>query len=337
MKRLLVAFAATAMLVACGERESDREQPAHAPSRVASQNGEAVVTLDEATQQRTGLSVSSLQAARVPAEVRAYGTVLDVQALAELARNYAAARARVHAAQAKLQASKAAFERARTLHHEEENISTAQLQAAEAAYRSDEAALSAAESEARTVGAGAEQAWGPVIGRGIAETSPLVMRLIERKDVLLQVTLPPGAAAEPAETAVAEVPGARAVKATLISRSPRTDPNIQGPSYLYGAPAESGLLPGMNVLVRLPSGKPLSGSIVPASAVVWWQGKPWIYLRKDARTFVRRDLAILQTTPDGGYVVSNIAPDTAVVVQGAQMLLSEALRSQAAESAGEGK
>jgi hypothetical protein len=67
---------------------------------------------------------------------------------------------------------------------------------------------------------------------------------------------------------------------------------------------------------------------VPESAVVWLQGKAWVYLRTGPETFVRREVTPDLAGPDGGYIVSGLAADTQVAVRGAQMLLSEEFRAQ---------
>lgn len=67
---------------------------------------------------------------------------------------------------------------------------------------------------------------------------------------------------------------------------------------------------------------------VPAAAVVWMDGTPWIYLRRDDRLFTRVALAPKATPlPDGGYLTPALSRADEVVVQGAQRLLSEEFRA----------
>jgi hypothetical protein len=70
------------------------------------------------------------------------------------------------------------------------------------------------------------------------------------------------------------------------------------------------------------------GFLVPQSAVIWLQGKAWLYLRRDTDTFVRREIAADVPAPDSGYIVRGLPPDAKIVVRGAQMLLSEEFRAQ---------
>ena len=117
--------------------EADAEHAIQAPQRVSTQNGEPVITLDAAAQSSNGITTVRLNRARYPQPLRAFGTVLDLQALTDLSNNSANARAQVEASRAKLAASQTAFERAQDLYKDEQNMSAAQVQAAEAAFRTE--------------------------------------------------------------------------------------------------------------------------------------------------------------------------------------------------------
>src|SRR5262249_11537235 len=136
----------------------------------------------------------------------------------------------------------------------------------------------------------------------------------QRQDVLVQVTLPPGETlSEPPAVAVAQVGNAMRIQIQYLSPAPRTDIRIQGFSFLYTAPATSGLLPGMNVAVTLPAGRAAMGTLIPASAIVWTDGKPWAYFRTGELTFARRELPTENPTPDGGYIVKELPEKMEVV------------------------
>jgi len=89
------------------------------------------------------------------------------------------------------------------------------------------------------------------------------------------------------------------------------------------------LLPGMRVTgwLRWP-GQALSGVYLPASTIVRMQGRPWVYLQKDETTFAREEV-LLEHAADRGWVVERgLETGDRVVVTGAQLLLSEELKSQ---------
>jgi hypothetical protein len=174
-------------------REAERKQPIKPPRRVSFENGEPVITLDAATQQQSGLRTAALQRTDYHEQLRAYGTVLDLQPFVDLHNSYALARAHVDAAQAKLDASRAEFEREDTLFKTQTSVVTLdKLQAAEATFHADEASLASALAQLRTVEETAKQSWGPVLGNQLGEKGQTFARLVRRQDYLVQVTLPAG-------------------------------------------------------------------------------------------------------------------------------------------------
>jgi hypothetical protein len=154
-------------------------------------------------------------------------------------------------------------------------------------------------------------------------------RLMQRQDYLVQVTLPPGVAiSKPPATATIQLENGARKDIDFISPATKTNVSIQGMSFLYKVAASSDLLPNMNVLAFLPLEATVAGVAVPGPAIVWWQGHAWVYVRTGPSTFARRAITTDYPLPDGGYLVRTLASGTEVVVQGAQMLLSEEFRAQ---------
>ena len=309
---------------------TDDDRPIESASRVRVEDGLAVIKVAPAAQKHNGIVTSRLAPAPFHRQIRAYGSVLDLSKLTDLSNQYAGATSQLQTAEAKLAASKSAFERAKHLYESQRVVSLAQYQTAELAFRVDTAVLAAAQSQVRTLTATAYQEWGTALGKSLVEQTPLVKHLIERDDYLLQVTLPPGVTMKEAPlTASVELGHHPDTVITFISPATRTDPKIQGISYFYKAPASSGLLPGMNVLAFLPSDTTVDGVKVPADAVVWWQDRAWIYRRTDSDSFVRMAIATDLPAPGGGYVVAGLDRPVDIVTRGPQLLLSEEFRSQA--------
>ena len=309
--------------------EAEREKSIKAPQRISIEDDKQVITLDSDAQQRNGIMATAIEPSPYQERVRGYGTVVDLARLTDLSNSYQNARAQLQTVQAKLGASRPAFERAQALYRGGQVVSQATLQVAEATFRADEAAVASAESQISTLTATVQQEWGPAIGKALVDRSPLITRLIGRQDFLLQVTLPPGIslATPPSSANVQTATGSQA-EIKFVSPATRTDPKIQGLSFFYLAPADSGVLPGMNLLAFLPSGSPVDGVAIPSSAIVWWQDRAWVYRRTAPDKFARKE--IMTDLPDsgGGYIVRNVPKNTFIVTSGAQMLLSEEFRAQ---------
>jgi hypothetical protein len=341
LKRLLVLalLAAIGILLVWGYRarrselaaEAEREKAIQPPPRVSSERGQAVVTLDAQALARSAIQTAPLQALSHGEEVRASGVVLPVHDLIDWRNNYVAAQARLEKARGSLDVSRREYERLKVLYEDNRNVSAKALESAEGALRSDQTEARAADEALPLMEGSLRQQWGPVVAGWAWRSSPEFQRLLEQKERLVQITIPAGAgAAEPAPPRVAvQALNTPRVEALLVSLAPKVaDPRIQGISYLYSAPAEPWLVPGMTVIAFLPQGQPRPGVMIPDSAVVWWQGKAWSYIQVGPGRFARREVPTESPVVGGWFVSAGLARGNVVVVSGAQLLLSEELRSQ---------
>jgi hypothetical protein len=326
----------TVIGASCADEDDEAESRVHAPSRVRVVNGRTELVLSPAAVNNAGILTARPAAAPERAQLQAYGEVLDAATLTGLASRYRNAAAQATAAQARVSASRAALARARALYRDRQNISAAQLQAAESAFQSDAAQLGAAQSSLSALGATLAQSAGPVLARAMRRDSMLFESLVSRRDYLIAVTLPPGVVpARPPPTALARLPNGASLTLQLISPGVAANPLVQGLRYYYRASAAPGLLAGLNLPVVLANaGAARAALVVPESAVVWLQGKPWIYRLTNsaphsvAQVFVREPIDPQRQTGDGGYVVAGFSPDAQIVIRGAQLLLSEEFRAQ---------
>ncbi len=307
--------------------EAEGEQPVTPAVRVT-QNplGPPTLTVSPQLQRQAGIEARTAQTAAYQDHIIAYGSVLGLQALAGVANTLTSANAQRAIAEAKAKASRAAAQRAQLLFKDDRNFSRAQVQAADAAFHTDQAGLRAAQVQAESAAAEAEQAWGPVLGRELASNGPLARSLLQHRQVLIQVTLPLGTLLRGSpQTAPIEPAGGKSVPAQLVSAAVSTDPRIQGASYFFTASAARGLLPGMNVVALLPAGKSAPGIAIPPSAVVWLRGNAWVYLQVGRDSFTRRQISTTQPRPDGGYILParSLPAGSPLVIAGAQMLLSQ--------------
>jgi hypothetical protein len=324
----VVTLSAAGTGVASAQASDDSPKGAQPSSGVG--GGEpGTVKLSPDQQHQIALETAVLEAAPRPEQVRAYGVVLDVARITDLTNNYANAQAQLQTAQAKFDVAKNAYDRAQSLVHSA-ILAKRDAEAAEGTFLTDQAALTAAQSQVKTLTATARQEWGPVIGKGIVERSPQVVQLIEREEFLVQVTLPPSVVlSEPPRVALAQAPTRNAnIDLDYVSPATRTDARIQGLSYFFVASGDSGLLPGMNTIVYVPSGRTYEGVFLEDTAIVQWQGRSWVYLRTGPDTFKRHPINTDQPVSDDDYVVKDIPPGSEIVVRGAQVLLSEEAKSE---------
>jgi hypothetical protein len=331
---VIVGFGVWRFVEGHTDLDGDDPRPAAASSK-SPQDDDGDIKISRDAQARSGIAVSIVQAGAMLDQTLAYATVLDPARLADLSNAETNAKAALEAASAKVEASSHAYERAKLLYKDDQNTSLAQLQAAEAAFRADQAAAAAARSQALTAQAAEASELGSALA-GNLDHGGVRRALIDRRVLLVQVTASPGE--NPAATplsAVLNTPNGGRVTARFVGLAPRADPKLQAMSYLFVAPAASGLLPGMNITALLPGGPSRRGAVVPGSAVVSWQGQSWIYQKTGPEQFRRVAVATDAPAVGGAYVTSAIAPGAAVVTRGAQLLLSQELKPQVQGAADE--
>lgn len=309
-------------------KEQEREAPVKTPSRVSTTNRETIVTIDQATMAKSGITVAPLTANTSPLDQRAYAAVLAVQDLADARTGYANAKAQLDKARASLNVAQKDYQRLNQLHNDDRNVSDKVFQAGAAALATEQANVQAAQVGLQNAQNGVVQRYGDVIAGWLASDAPTLKRVLQQQEVLIQVTFPAEAAnATPPKMIRVQVADKVFTPATLVARSPRMDPRIQGVGYFYVAPAQA-LVPGMNVPVFLPTQSEATGVVVPQSAPVWWQGKSWIYVQRSPQHFARVEVPSDQPVNNGFVVRSGLSTNDQVVVTGAQLLLSEEFRSQ---------
>ena len=304
------------------EDEEENEAVVKAPSRVSVVNGETVVTLDPAAQARLGLKIATLQITSMHKEFTAPATVLAVQDLVTSRQNYLTGETALHKAEIAAAVSRNEYERLKVLYQENRNASEKALDAAQAALRSGEADVQAARQQLGIETEAVRQSWGGAVADWVREGSPALQRILDQRELLIEVTLPAGHVTAAPRTASLEMSGVELPSATFVSSFPRVDPRVQGFSFLYIMPARSGLAPGTSLIARAPAGRKMRGVVVPAAAVVWRDSKAWTYVQTAPDRFARRAVPTGTSAPDGFFVTRGLAVGDKVVTSGAEMLLS---------------
>jgi multidrug efflux pump subunit AcrA (membrane-fusion protein) len=255
--------------------------------------------------------------------------VIAPQELFDLRTNYVNATAQVEKAQASLEATSREYQRLSALNKEDKNVSDKAVEAAEVTFRSDQTTLRNANQLLALSGLPGRQHWGPVVGGWIEHGSAQLEAVLAGRTRLLQAT-PSEGTNVPLRLSLKS--GQRMIEARLLSQLPRVDPRFQTPSYLYSVPGSSAVVPGMNVIAFAAEGSLERGVVIPNNAVLWWQGRRWIYLETARGVFARREISLTTPLRDGWFMQRGFAPGDRVVVEGAQQLLSEEFRRETENS-----
>ncbi len=317
-------------------KEPANEDSTQETSTIKVLNGESIVTVDSVNQNNAGIVTAPIKSMSHQEELEAYGVVLQMQDLADLFDRYVTARTQMENENIKLKTAQKEYERQKAL-VAMQGISAKEFEDAEAAWRSEQNNVQSFQNTVQVLEGTARQQWGDVIARWLFLRSPALNRLIQRKDILIQVTLPAGSDIAAPHIAYIQTHGKKRITAKLISSSPHTDTRIQGLSFFCVASSkEMDLLPGMDVTAFLPSGIMIQGFFIPDTSIVWYQGSAWVYVKKNSMQFSRRAISTSTPLEDGYFTASGFSEGTLIVVKGAQSLLSEEFRQQI-QSTGDGK
>ena len=330
---LMVLISAVVLAFIRGQKEraseAERERPVKAASRVSVRDNEPVISIDTATQQKSGITAVALPSTPHQTQQAANAQVLEMHDWGDARSAYLTVKGESVKALSAAEESRMDLDRAKLL-QKGSGVSTESVLDAEVKARGAQAAAQPAEASLRVLESSMRERWGDTLARWLTDGSPELDQLLDHRAVLIQLSLPASAslAAAPKSATIRAADG-NFVAATLVSATARVDPRFQGSTLFYLAAKDAGALdPGLATTALLPVGESRTGVIIPKEAVVWWQGRAWIYVQRDVERFARRELPTDSPVPDGWFVADAISADQRIVTKGAQQLLSEEFRAQ---------
>ena len=305
----------------------------HPPTEAASLTGQprSLVTIEDHALSRTGIRTLLLKPADYLPETIAYGEVINIQPLLELRNRYYAALSERRIARAALQLSKQNLARLRNLYQAKAAAEKKYLQQ-KMQWQTDQARVDAATYQIDSIQQTLQLNWGEALTSEILDSgSALFKELIGQQRHLALITLPPDHTSLARQQNITVSPTGRrrlAMPAEYLAPSPQSSALTQGESYFILCDSPT-LQTNMHITAWLTAqGPPLTGVIIPESAVVRHLGQIYVYLQLDDETFVRRAIPRLMTVHLGYFVPSGISPGDKLVIAGAQLLLSEEFRGQ---------
>jgi hypothetical protein len=313
---LIIGMAVTWAFLHHGEHGEKAEAEHKEESQVQhGTNGETFLKIDRAMQDHIGLRTAVIEAIQVRPEVKGYGQVIDPTPLVTLLVDQLSAKTA-------LDVSTKEFERVKGLYAHDQNVSTRQLETAEAAMRKEQILLQAANAKVvLTLGPAAS---------GQSNFQAFVDSLVSLKQSLVRVDLPLGQSLEkPPEGGQIAALAARErpLPAKFLGPAPVADPQTQGQGFLFLL-ERNALPPGTAVIgwLQLP-GDALTGVIVPRAAIVRHEGETLIYVQTGDETFQHKEIELERPTEKGWFVHEAVAPNDKVVIVGAQQLLAQEFKA----------
>ena len=310
--------------------QAELNEEIESPSHVADKQGISVVTLSPEIQKNSGISTTKISATSFSSAQKSVGNVVAIDSLIEAKSKYLNLFAETSIARAANSQNLQHYQRLKSLNEDDKNVSDHAVQVALANANADQAKVTAAQLQLKNLQITTKLQWGEALAKLVFSDKlpPHLQNLLNRKNVLVQVSLPLNSASPRVASSIYMTPFSEtnAIKAIYVSPAAQADVSNYGKTFYYSAPAES-LRIGMRVSVDTPASGANNGAVIPSNAVVWYAGKPWAYFKNGKDQFVRKPI-VADSEVNGGWFNPNISADSEVVVSGAQLLLSEEFKYQ---------
>ncbi len=306
-----------------------QEEEIETPQRVLEKEGQSIITVPVAAQKNSGISTAKLASSQYQNSGIHYGSVVSIDTLIEAKARLNLAKAEADLARAGTSANIEDFKRLKLLNEDNKNVSDRVVQTAESLVKADIARIKNADTNVQTIQKTIQLQWGDTLAKLVTDQSlpEHLAGLLSRKYVLVQLSLP-NALKIPAKDAkinLQSLGDSATIIATYVAPAVQSDMSNYGATYFYSAPADR-LRVGMRVKTESTSHQEKtqsSGVIVPNAALVWYGGKPWVYLKQTAESFVRKPMNADNEVAGGWFNTTGFNADDEIVVSGAQLLLSE--------------
>jgi len=170
------------------------------------------------------------------------------------------------------------------------------------------------------------------------EAGGVLLKVVDFRRVLLRLDVPVGQGIPPAEAEVLPPFEPETRAAALLARrtgaAPAVDAASQYAGYYYEAPApgrEATWRPGLFVHAQVtdPAGRPTQAAAVPATALLYHQGRALVYVQLSPGRFERREVQVLGREGEAIYLGRGVRAGEEVVAQHPEVLLSEEFRGDA--------
>lgn len=278
-----------------------------------------LIKIDAQQQANAGIQTALPEATELKPEVKGYGRVLDPTPLVSVALE-------IQSAQAALEASSKEYARLKTLYAQNQITSARALETGEAAMKRDQLLLNAARAKLVT-------AWGSALVQR-KDFEAMLEPLSKLEWALLRLDLPADRIPEANLTAATIAPLSdqdRRFHAEVLGPATTAETQLQGIGFLLLVKTNA-LPPGTAVTGWMPvPGGSIQALVVPRTALLQ-QGNANVVLVQTAPDSFKPAPVSLERMLENGWAITNgLAATNRIVISGAQQILSEATKGEAAE------
>lgn len=298
-------------------------------SLVTFMDGKIAIQLSTIQVELVDFKVQILDSIHYQPQQAATGKVVNIQPLLELSSRLQTITIKLNNSRIKEQIAHADLQRAQQL-AADGITSAARIAKLKQVWLTQLASQQELQTQINFLKLGASQQWGKPLAQAIINNSPLFSKLSTRQSSLLLITVP-SSLSDINSVRIIEIStdGGRmnTFSAKLLSASPINNYSA-GNNYFF-ITANNNLAVDTRLTAWIPEHENSSeGVLIPESAIIWHNAKPWIYVQLNNRLFVRYPLGTHHLVNNHWFVDDPYLGGKRVVISGSAVLLSEELRSQ---------
>ena len=287
-----------------------------------------IITLPNSIIKNSGIEIQPISESKKRSLYSSYGYVVNLKNLIDYRTNYLNINFEINKLNTQLKEEGEHFKILKSLNEDNKNISDSVVGEKEIEINNLRNNLNIQKNNKNNLLQLISQEWGNPFKELLTHPKKSLLKNIFNSEIrLLKITITNNEThkSPPSELMVSSLSQPKnKYKANFITKSPIGDLDIQGKSYFY-LTSSNNLMMGskINAYIEIDENIDVKKFHIPKSAIVWNDGKPWIYAKASDNSFLRYPLFKMEEV-DNGWIVQfeNIPPKT-IVIKGAQLLLSE--------------
>ena len=287
-----------------------------------------IITLSDSMVKNSGINVQPISESRKRSTNQSYGYVVNLKNLIDYQTNYLNLNFEINKLNLQLKEEIVLFKTLQSLNEDNKNIADLVVGEKEIEINNLRNNLNIQKSNKNNLLRVIGQEWGQSFKDLLTDPKTSLLQNIFNSDSrLIKITI--------ANNKTQKLPPSELIlfsplqphnkyKANLISKAPFGSLDIQGSSYFY-LTLSNDLMIGSKINTHIESAEDsqVKKFHIPKSAIIWNEGKPWIYVESSNNSFLRHPIFKFEEVNDGWVVQFENIPPWAIVTKGAQLLLSE--------------
>ena len=287
-----------------------------------------IITLSDSMIKNSGINVQPISESRKRSSYPSYGYVVNLKNLIDYKTNYLNLNFEINKLNTQLKEEIKHFKKLQTLNEDNKNIADSVVGEKEIEINNLRNNLNIQKSNINNLLQVIGQEWGQSFKDLLTNPKTSSLQNIFNSDSrLLKITI--------ANNTIQKLPPSELIlfsplhpknkyTANFISKAPFGSLDIQGSSYFYLSLSNDLMIGSkINSYIESAEDSQVKKFHIPKSAIIWNEGKPWIYVESSNNSFLRHPIFKLEEVDDGWVVQFENIPPRAIVTKGTQLLLSE--------------